>query len=108
MCRSSAVMVSIVLALGLTTSAGAVAAAAEVAHGKKLYEDKRCAMCHAIAGQGGTIGPDLSAVGKQRDRDWLLRFLKDPKAVVPDAKMMPVTASEPELAALADYLAALK
>jgi putative heme-binding domain-containing protein len=101
-------ILAIVVSVAVTGSAASFAAAAEVEQGKKLYGDKHCAMCHAIGGAGGKIGPDLSTVGRSRDRDWLLRFLKDPKAVVPGAKMMPVTATEPELAALADYLVSLK
>lgn len=76
--------------------------------GRKIYEEKRCAMCHAIGGQGGKIGPDLSDVGSQRDGDWLNKFLKDPKGTVPNAKMLPVKATDEELAALVDYLLSLK
>jgi cytochrome c oxidase subunit 2 len=76
--------------------------------GKKVYEAKRCAMCHAIGGQGGKIGPDLSDVGNKRDNDWLKKFLKDPKGTVPNAKMLPVKATDEEVAALVDYLLSLK
>jgi len=84
------------------------AAGAEVEKGKKVYEEKRCAMCHAMNGQGGKFGPDLSHVGAKRDRDWLIKFLKDPGGTVPGAKMLPVKASEDEITALADYMLSLK
>jgi mono/diheme cytochrome c family protein len=29
--------------------------------GKNLFQEKRCMKCHAINGEGGTIGPDLAA-----------------------------------------------
>ena len=76
--------------------------------GKKIYEEKRCAMCHAIGGQGGKIGPDLSSVASRRDGDWLKKFLQDPKGTVPNAKMLPVKATDEEVAALVDYLLSLK
>jgi cytochrome c2 len=81
---------------------------AEVENGRKFYEEKRCGLCHAIAGRGGKIGPDLTDVGSQRDGDWINKFLKDPKGTVPNAKMLPVKATDQELAMLVDYLLSLK
>jgi cytochrome c2 len=81
---------------------------AEVENGRKFYDEKRCALCHAIREQGGKNGPDLSAVGNKRDNDWLKKFLKDPKGTVPNAKMLPVKATDEEVAALVDYLLSLK
>lgn len=34
--------------------------------GEALFRDKRCAECHALAGGGGGIGPDLGARGRLR------------------------------------------
>lgn len=31
--------------------------------GQKLFSDKRCIVCHAVSGKGGTVGPDLSRRG---------------------------------------------
>lgn len=45
--------------------AEAVKAKGSAATGRKVYEaNATCVACHAINGQGGNIGPDLSAVGK--------------------------------------------
>ncbi|MDC4206603.1 MAG: cytochrome c [Candidatus Manganitrophus sp.] len=82
--------------------------ASELEKGKKIYADKRCGLCHVIAGKGGKMGPDLTDVGNQRDHDWLTKFLKNPKEVVPGAKMMAVKGSEEEIAALVDYMLSLK
>lgn len=82
--------------------------ASDVEKGKKLYGDKKCGLCHVIAGTGGKMGPDLTDVGNQRDRDWLTKFLKNPKEVMPGAKMMAVKGSEEEIAALVDYMVSLK
>ena len=62
------------LLLSLTTASGAVAAT-----GEELFI-KRCAGCHMI-GAGQLVGPDLKDVAKRRSEEWLLRFMKSPKAM---------------------------
>ena len=42
----------------------------------------QCARCHIIDGVGGKVGPDLSAIGKSKDRDYLLRALIQPSSEV--------------------------
>jgi ubiquinol-cytochrome c reductase cytochrome b subunit len=37
-----------------------------VLRGAVVYEEKACLACHAIEGQGGNYGPDLSGIGSQR------------------------------------------
>jgi protein SCO1/2 len=58
-------------------------ATANQASALKLNIDKgqylfstRCAACHTI-GNGDKIGPDLLGVTSVRDRDWLVRIIKD-------------------------------
>lgn len=43
--------------------------------------EQSCAACHSIGG-GPRLGPDLSGVTARRDRDWLVRFILSPQAVV--------------------------
>jgi sulfur oxidation c-type cytochrome SoxX len=56
------------------------------ATGKSLFFDPEgkvyCSKCHRVAGDGGTIGPDLSFVGTSRSRLFLLESILDPKAVI--------------------------
>lgn len=85
-----------------------LAAGPEVERGKKIFDEKRCSLCHAIGSKGGKKGPDLSDVGIKRDSDWLMKFLQDPKGTIPGAKMMPVKTTKEELSALIDYLLSLK
>ena len=40
-----------------------------------------CASCHTIGG-GPRTGPDLKDVSKRKDRDWLVKFIVDPAAVL--------------------------
>jgi cytochrome c551/c552 len=47
--------------------------------GKQLFSKEGCAMCHAIDGKGGTMSPDLSAIGKIRSYAWIRRQIRDPK-----------------------------
>jgi ubiquinol-cytochrome c reductase cytochrome b subunit len=79
-----------------------------VVEGRKLYAKLQCSACHRIHGEGGSFGPDLSFVGAQRDRDWLIRHFKNPQAVVPGSTMPPFDLDQPSLDALTDYLLSLK
>ena len=81
---------------------------AEIEKGRKLYEEKKCGLCHTVAGKGGKLGPDLSEEGGKRDHAWLMKFLKNPKEVAPGAKMNPVKGSDEEISFLTDYLLSLK
>ena len=95
------------------TGAWAQADSALIAKGETTFADKKCILCHVIKGNGGTVGPlargpDLSTVGGQRDAQWLKAFIKDPKAVNPNAKMMAFKGTEEELEALVAYLGSLK
>lgn len=93
---------------GLMQNGPLPAHGAEIEKGRKLYEEKKCGVCHVVAGKGGQFGPDLSEEGSKRDRGWIVKFLKNPKEVFPGAKMMPVKGSDEEISFLTDYLMSLK
>ena len=77
--------------------------------GKEIFTQKKCSMCHKIEGVGGKIGPDLSDEGdKGRSEEWLIKYFKDPKSTMPEAKMRPVKGTDEELKALAAYMMSLK
>lgn len=100
-----------IIGLGLIVGGIQLASADEggkAEKGKALFEAKKCAMCHAIGGKGGKMGPDLSDVGGKQTQDWLAKFLKDPKGTKPGAKMPAVKGTDEELDAIAGYLATLK
>lgn len=86
------------------------------------YFESTCSACHAIGATDGEerLGPDLAGVLDRRSRDWVVRFILDPEAVVAsgdptalklveaaDGQVMPTDPDmTPALAeALADFLA---
>jgi ubiquinol-cytochrome c reductase cytochrome b subunit len=65
-----------------------------------------CVACHRIAGEGGTAGPDLSAVGTRRDADSIRRVILDPASEFPGT-VMPKFGSrlnQEQVDAVVDYL----
>ena len=54
----------------------AQASTADIQAGKQVFETQ-CQACHTI-GDGDRTGPDLKDVSKQRKRDWLVKWMKDP------------------------------
>ena len=79
-----------------------------VVGGRELYSKLQCSGCHRIHGSGGAVGPDLSYVGRVRDRDWLVRHFKDPRSVVPASIMPAFPLSSSELDDLTNYMLSLK
>ena len=83
-----------------------------------LY-DFHCARCHARAGEpggpslGGSQGPDLSHIGsaKGMTAEWLAAYIRDPKSIRPDAKLMPAfegKMTDAEIRGLAEWLSKKK
>jgi mono/diheme cytochrome c family protein len=81
----------------------------QYAAGKQVFQ-RSCTRCHRISGLdgGGRQGPDLSTIGREHDAEWLTEFIRDPKSKKPDSRMRPVRLSDPDLHAVAAYLASLK
>ncbi len=59
----------------------ASATAGTVEEGKALFEQS-CASCHSMDGSGASYGPDLQTVSQRRERDWLVRWIANPQAVI--------------------------
>jgi quinoprotein glucose dehydrogenase len=59
-------------------------ASGNAAAGKALFEGKgRCGTCHSIGTEGGSLGPDLSDVGRRRSLQYLEESIVTPEADVP-------------------------
>ncbi len=53
--------------------------------GRAIFTEKAeaaCMRCHKVKGEGGDVGPDLGAIGKQKDRAYILQSIVDPSAVI--------------------------
>jgi len=51
--------------------------------GEKLFfsEQARCSQCHAFGGRGGTVGPDLTSVGR-KGKEQIYRSIAAPSAEI--------------------------
>jgi len=61
----------------------------DAARGAEIYRGKgNCAGCHAIHGEGGVAGPDLSGIGESRSAAYLRESLVTPGAAVPEGYLL--------------------
>jgi mono/diheme cytochrome c family protein len=84
----------------------AAASAGDSQAGKGLFVSQGCMACHAIAGTGGKVGPDLSNETKLgHSSQWLIAQITDPTKHNPATKMPPHNNLAPaQLKGLADYI----
>jgi quinol-cytochrome oxidoreductase complex cytochrome b subunit len=77
--------------------------------GLEEYVEKDCAYCHNILGRGGRrVGPDLSNVlAKDRSKEWLVKYIGDPKAVNQWSTMPKYDLTQTELNALSEFILSL-
>jgi ubiquinol-cytochrome c reductase cytochrome b subunit len=76
--------------------------------GAAMFQNKNCRNCHALAGQGGTRGPDLSRVGLRLTADQLINQISNG---TPGGGNMPAygqQVSPAEMTVLVAFLSALR
>ncbi len=87
--------------------------------GAKLFADKTCVNCHAVAGTAAnqTVGPDLTHLASREmlageaapnTPEELYRWLKDPNAIKPESHMPDFKLTDDEAHQLVAYLEGLK
>jgi quinoprotein glucose dehydrogenase len=57
----------------------------DATRGERIFferTDVSCVRCHKVGNRGGEVGPDLSQVAKDKQREYLLEALVDPNRVV--------------------------
>ena len=91
------------------TTAAAVTLDQDAVVAKDIF-DTVCFACHKLDHEGGTVGPDLTHVGRHRDDETLRAIIADPLAAYDESVMPPfedkLTADQ--INALARYLASRK
>ncbi|MFV1963905.1 MAG: c-type cytochrome [Pirellulaceae bacterium] len=75
--RHGAALLLLGLLLGTFLAIGRQAVAQEAAE----FFRQNCTSCHTIGG-GRLNGPDLKEVAKRQEREWLVRFIADPQAML--------------------------
>jgi mono/diheme cytochrome c family protein len=81
------------------------AGASLVAQGRRLYFEKGCFGCHRIEGlSSGTLGVDLTEVGRERKLDYLWGHIVNPRDYTPTSIMPQFKLSDDERRALVAFL----
>jgi len=106
MLRSTLSMWLALFATAAVLSGPAAAAPADAGpgRGQALFQDKGCAGCHTLNGQGGQIGPAMDNVGDRLSAQYLYQWLRDPQALKPAATMPNLHLTDDERAELVFFL----
>lgn len=80
-----------------------------VAQGRKLFVEKNCYGCHKIEGiSQGTLGPELTDVGRKFKVDYLWESIVDPRANLKTSFMPKFALTDDEVKALVVFLKSRK
>jgi putative heme-binding domain-containing protein len=55
--------------------------------GSEVYASMKCASCHIVKGQGGSLGPVLTDIGWMRGPDYLRQAIVEPAAALPNGTL---------------------
>lgn len=77
------------------------ARAGDAASGKKIYQERRCGLCHEVEGRPE---PRLADAPAKLNLDWTVAYLEDPASALPGAQMPPFRFRRREAEDLAAYL----
>jgi cytochrome c oxidase cbb3-type subunit III len=73
----------------LKVSGGAATTTGDPAKGEALYNSSGCSTCHMVAGQGGSLGPELTRIGMMRGAPYLKNALEHPGTDLPKVADVP-------------------
>jgi nitric oxide reductase subunit C len=76
----------------------------EEVFGKKVWQKNNCVSCHALFGNGGYVGKDLTHITSKRSKDELLEFFSNPPVYAPNKKKRHPGLSEKDTLSLVSYL----
>ncbi len=94
---------------GLPSTAD-IAEAPRFVQGWRLFQKYNCIACHKLSGykRPERIAPSLTYTGSKVEREWLVKWLKNPRDYLPEARMPRFPLSDEDIAYIADYLLSLK
>jgi putative heme-binding domain-containing protein len=80
----------------LTAIASEVASKGDPAAGELVFrrKDTGCMQCHAVAGAGGQVGPDLRAIGASSPLDYIIESVLVPNKVIKEGYQTVVVATK--------------
>lgn len=102
-------MKKVIATLTVISAVTLLTVAAQAANkGEEIFQAK-CAMCHAVKGKGGSMGPDLTKISSKMKEKDLKAKIEDPKksnpsSTMPSFKNLP----KADMTALLGYLKTLK
>lgn len=78
----------------------------QMTHGKQLWSESRCSICHRVNESGGLVGhaPELTNVARKLRRDWLNYWLDDPRYYFASSEMPHFSFSPQDRKDLVAYL----
>lgn len=95
-----------------TTSTASSSSSGSASSGEALFNTNNCGRCHALNGNGGGRGPDLTHVGSDPTHTaaWIADQIKDPKSHNPSSRMPAYQGrmTDQDIQTLSSYLAGLK
>lgn len=77
--------------------------------GRKIFMQNNCLGCHKLTGykKPDRVAPSLTYTGDKINRDWLIKWLRNPKDYLPKTRMPRFDLSDKEIGYVADYLMSL-
>lgn len=76
----------------------------EVNAGKKVWHKYDCIGCHTIFGNGSYFAPDMTKATVRKPKEYLKKFIMNPRAIKPDSAMPVLGLSEKEASHLIAFL----
>lgn len=75
-------------------------------YGWRLFQEYGCTGCHQLKGnkRPDYIAPSLTSIGSKVNKDWMKRWLKNPKDYLPSGRMPRFNLTKEEIENVADYL----
>lgn len=77
---------------------------AEIDAGKKVWHKYDCIGCHTILGNGSYFAPDMTKVTVRKPKEYIKKFIMDPRAIRSDAAMPVLGISDQEADNLVAFL----